>query len=151
MPMAKRRSAGFTLVELLVVVGIIGALASIAMPSLQRARAAAVEAGVAADLRTMATTQELFFPNPVPVPPPRRTSGTPRYARLHELNNFANGRFGATTRTYYIYKGPVRFSMVPLRPSDTLLAASYRIEARGTGLYNFIYSVDQSGSVVKIR
>jgi prepilin-type N-terminal cleavage/methylation domain-containing protein len=52
--------AGFTLIELLLVVTIIGILASIAMPSLSRARGVAAEMATISSLRTIHTAQMAY-------------------------------------------------------------------------------------------
>jgi prepilin-type N-terminal cleavage/methylation domain-containing protein len=52
-----RRSHGYTIIELLYVVGIIGLLAAIALPSLFRARMNAYEGAAAASLRTISSSQ----------------------------------------------------------------------------------------------
>jgi prepilin-type N-terminal cleavage/methylation domain-containing protein len=146
-----RRESGVTLVELLVVVGIIGALSAIAIPSYSKLRLTVIEVGVTADLRAMASTQEMFYINPVPVSPSSMTVTNKRYARLHELNSFASGGFGKTVSTYYIDKGPVRYSMVPIWPTRLALETSYRIQAQGNSGLTFLYEVDQTGAVKKIR
>jgi prepilin-type N-terminal cleavage/methylation domain-containing protein len=147
----RRHHSGFTLVELLVVVGIIGVLSAIAIPSYSRVRMTVLEVGVTADLRAMAATQEMFYINPVPVRPSSLTVKNKRYARLYELNSFASGGFGKTVSTYYVDKGPIRFSMVPINPSVTSLETAFRIQARGNSGLTFIYQVDQTGVVTKIR
>ena len=55
-----RCTTGFTLVELLLVVTLMGIIASIAVPSLTRARAAAMEASTIGSLRTIHSAQALF-------------------------------------------------------------------------------------------
>lgn len=145
-----RRQAGFTLIELVIVATIIGVLAAIAVPTLQRARLRAVEVGVIADLKEMARMQELFFVSPVPLPP-SPAGPEKRYARINELNAFARNAFGTTTATYTIVKGAVRYEMVPLSPSLNSLQARYTIEARGMSLYDFIYTIDESGRVVRVK
>jgi prepilin-type N-terminal cleavage/methylation domain-containing protein len=57
----RHRGAGFTLVELLVVVAIIGALAAIAIPSFSSRQGKAFDARVRQDARNAATAQEAYF------------------------------------------------------------------------------------------
>lgn len=58
--MSRPRAAGFTLVELLLVVAIVGIIASIAAPSLIRARAAAAEVSIIASLRAIHSAQSAY-------------------------------------------------------------------------------------------
>ena len=57
----KAREAGFTLIELLIVVVIIGILASIAIPKFTATREKAYFSTLRADLRNLATQQDVYY------------------------------------------------------------------------------------------
>ena len=57
----RRSEAGFTLVELLVVVVIVGIIAAIAIPTFLDQRAGAQNAAAQSDLRNAATAQEAYY------------------------------------------------------------------------------------------
>jgi prepilin-type N-terminal cleavage/methylation domain-containing protein len=58
---AARRRAGFSLIELLIVVVIIGILAAIAIPKFANTKGKALVTKVKSDLRQLATAEEGFF------------------------------------------------------------------------------------------
>ena len=61
--MTVNNSKGFTLIELLIVVVIIGILAAIAIPKFSATREKAYVAAMKADLRNLATAQDLYYAN----------------------------------------------------------------------------------------
>ncbi len=52
---------GFTLIELMIVIAIIAIIAAIAIPNLLRARASANEASAISSLRTLVSSQAMFY------------------------------------------------------------------------------------------
>lgn len=61
--MPPRTRSGFTLVELLIVMVVIGVLAAIAIPKYTRAREKSYIAAVTSDLKNLATLQEIYQSN----------------------------------------------------------------------------------------
>jgi len=62
--MQNESKKGFTLIELLIVVVIIGILAAIAIPKFAQTRERAYVSSMKADLRNLATEQEIWYSDP---------------------------------------------------------------------------------------
>ena len=138
--MREKGERGFSLVELLLVVVVIGIVAIIAIPHLQKALRAAENGNTFATLRTVAGQQVDFY------------SRNGRFGRLVEVNNLLSGSLG-TNSGNDVNRGKFVFSMVPATPSDTELKNAYTISATRnvTGENQvFVYQVTQTGELTQI-
>lgn len=106
---------GFSLIELLVVVVIIGIVAALAVPAFQRAISAAENRSVQATMKTMSSGQAMFF------------SQNKRFARLAELNSIQVGL--GTMVADRMQRNKFIFEMEPLVPTDAQLRDGYTIAA----------------------
>jgi prepilin-type N-terminal cleavage/methylation domain-containing protein len=110
------KQSGFSLIELLLVVVIIGVIASIGVPVFRRSLAAAENSSTNATLKVMLSAQTTFY------------SQNGRYGRLDEINNLHNGSLGQVT-TNQLTRGKFTYEMIPATPTNAQLKDGFQIKA----------------------
>jgi prepilin-type N-terminal cleavage/methylation domain-containing protein len=137
--MRSKRESGFSLIELLIVVVVIGVVAAIAIPAFQKGIWAAENGTTFAALRTISSTQVNFF------------SQNSRFARLTELNPLLGNSLGVTTGDRVV-KNRYTYEMSPVTPTDTELKNGFTITATRsvTGDVTYKYALTQTGQIEQI-
>ncbi len=137
--MRTKNENGFSLIELLLVVVIIGVVAALAVPSLRRAARAAENGTTFATMRTISSQQVAFF------------SQNSRFARVTELNAALSNSIGTTVgdrvvRDVYVIENN------PLVPTDAELRESYTITATRAAPDDvvYVYELTQTGEIKQI-
>ena len=131
------RQNGFSLIELLLVVVIIGIIATITFPLLYSAKQSAENGNAYASLRSISSSQISYF------------SQNSRFARLDELNTAQSSALGIISGND-LTRGRFTFRMNPVAPTDAELRDGYTVIAtKGvTGSENpYVISLDQSGFI----
>jgi prepilin-type N-terminal cleavage/methylation domain-containing protein len=138
--MNKHTQQGFSLVELLIVVAIIGIIASIGIPLFSKAKYSAENTAALQMTRLMSQAQVSYF------------SRNSRYARLNELNNSAEGSFG-TLSGANIQRGSFLYSMSPDFQTDADLRTGYEVIATRTLAADqlpYVIKINASGQIVQL-
>lgn len=130
---------GFSLIELLVVVTIIGIVAAISIPAYRKAMWAAENGTTFAAMRTIGSTQVTFY------------SQNNRFGRLTELQRILTEGLG-TTNGDRVVKNRYTYEMSPLTPTDAELKTDYTITATRVvpGDITYKYEITQAGQIVQL-
>jgi len=131
------RQKGFTLIELLVVIAIIGLLSTLAVVSLNSARAKARDARRTSDVRQLQTALEMYFNDanaypetPTPVNLGEATTGTTDPLVLTNISNVAKDPIGWEET---VSGATVYMRQVPSDPQTSTYHYVYAQTGSGTG------------------
>ena len=132
----KNNQDGFSLIELILVVVILGILSAVSIPLLIKARETAENGSAYSGMRNLSTLQVSYY------------SRNNRFARLDELlaDQSGLGSFADDT----LVRGKYTFIMQPLHPSNEELVKEYKIIATSpaTGRPEpYVLEVDQTGVI----
>ena len=139
--MKRKTETGFSLIELLLVVVIIGIIAALAVPALQKGVWAAQNGSTVATLRTLHSTQTVFY------------SQHSRWGRIDEINSIIGSPLGLippnqAARHQYVYE------MVPADPTDAELKDGYTLiatrDVASDGVI-YQYKVTEDGYIDQLR
>ena len=134
------KEKGFSIVELLIVCVVIGIIASLAVPHLQKAIRAAENGNTIATMRTISSTQMSYY------------SQNGRFGRVTEVNNVMSGAIGNQNGTEVV-RGRFVFAMEPAAPTDAELRAGYTLNATrdvtNEGVV-YVYQLTQGGEIRQV-
>ena len=131
---------GFSLIELVLVVTIIGIIAAIAAPSLSKAIAAAENGSAVSTLKNIALAQSNLVVQ------------RGRFGNLDEVNTLQNGKLG-TVSLNVLTRGKFKYEMIPANPTPAELKTAYRIKATrvvDAAQTPYVVEMDEKGFITTI-
>lgn len=138
--MKSNNQKGFSLIELLLVVVVIGIVATIAVPAFQKGLVAAEKGNVLATLRSYSSTQVGFY------------SQNGRFGRFNEINTAMGNGLGTVVGNQ-VFRYRFVFDMVPAAPTDADLRQGYTVTATRNVAGDptiYQYEVTHTGEITQI-
>jgi prepilin-type N-terminal cleavage/methylation domain-containing protein len=139
--MKQNIQSGFSLVELLCVLTIIGVLAAIAVPALSKSKRAAEIGAVVATMRTIGSTQVSVY------------TAKSRFGTLDEINTLLGDGVGRSIGANQLTRNRFVIEMVPAVPTDVELHDAYTVTATqdlGDGGQVYKFELSQTGEIRQI-
>jgi prepilin-type N-terminal cleavage/methylation domain-containing protein len=136
----RNNQSGFSLIELLLVVVVIGIIASIAIPSLARAKEAAENSGAYSAMRTLSTLQLTYYQE------------NNRFGKLDEIIVNQPENLGTFANDSLI-KGHFTFQLSPAVPTPDELKTEYKIVATRAATNTtlpYVLEVNQTGTITEV-